>query len=184
MRQERNLVQSSVRLRACVRRSTVLTVAAIMLTALSLSGCASHRKSVTAVSREQMLGSIRTDSATRLTLDTGSEFTEVRTEPLKVPMSEVSLTIPTDSLHRLPNGAGYSKRSGRVSVKVTRKTSTPTGPEYIYVYATCDSLQLQCERYERTIRNMRKLYGAQSNGSEIRRYESRQEESEVSETPP
>ena len=99
-------------------------------------------------------------------------------------MQEVSLTIPTDSLHRLPEGAGYSKRSGRVSVKVTRKTATPTGPEYIYVYATCDSLQLLCERYERTIKNMRSLYGIESNGSEIRRYESSHEENEVSETPP
>lgn len=176
--------QSSVRLHVCARLSTVLTVVAITLTALSLSGCASHRKSVKALSREQMAGSIRTDSVTHLTLDTGSEITEIRTEPLKVPMSEVSLTIPTDSLHRLPNGAGYSKRSGRASVKVTRRSSTPTGPEYIYVYATCDSLQLLCEQYERTIKNMRRLYGAQSNGSEIRCFESSHEENEVSETPP
>ena len=184
MKQERKLDRSSVRLHVCARLSTALIVAATTLTALSLSGCASHRRSVTVATREQVLGSIHADSVTHLTLDTGSEYTEIRTEPLKVPMSEVSLTIPTDSLHRLPNGAGYSKRSGRASVKVTRRSSTPTGPEYIYVYATCDSLQLLCEQYERTIKNMRRLYGAQSNGSEIRCYESSQEENEVSETPP
>lgn len=74
-------------------------------------------------------------------------------------MSEVSLTIATDSLRSLPSGASYSERSGQASVKVSRKAATATDPEYIYVYASCDSLELQCERYERTIRNLRSEYG-------------------------
>ena len=83
-------------------------------------------------------------------------------------MSMVTLTIATDSLRRLPAGASYSERSGQASVKVTRRAATATEPEYIYVYATCDSLQLQCERYERTIRNMHKDYGEQLSGLKIR----------------
>lgn len=73
-----------------------------------------------------------------------------------MPKSEVKLTISTDSLRKLPPGASYSGRSGQASVEVMRKASTATEPEYIYVYASCDSLALQCERYERQIRNMRR----------------------------
>lgn len=75
----------------------------------------------------------------------------------------MSLTIATDSLRKLPSGASYSERSGQASVKVTRRAATATEPEYIYVYATCDSLQLQCERYERQIRNIRSEYGERMN---------------------
>lgn len=99
-------------------------------------------------------------------------------------MSAVSLTIATDSLHSLPSGASYSERSGQASVKVTRRAATATEPEYIYVYATCDSLQLQCERYERYIRNLHKDYGEQLNGMVTRLAEARQEVKEVKEKPP
>lgn len=78
--------------------------------------------------------------------------------PLTVPKSEVSLAISPDSLHSLPPGASYSGRNGQASVKVMLKAATATEPEKIYVYATCDSLQLQCESYERTIRNLRAVY--------------------------
>lgn len=99
-------------------------------------------------------------------------------------MSAVSLTIATDSLRSLPSGASYSERSGQASVKVTRRAATATEPEYIYVYATCDSLQLQCERYERYIRNLHKDYGEQLNGMVTRLAEARQEVKEVREKPP
>lgn len=150
MRQEKKSVQSSARLHVCGKPLTVLTVVVIMLTALSWSGCASHRKSVT------MAKTTRTDSVVRLVQDSVSEFVEVKTKPLTIPKSEVSLTIATDSLRRLPSGASYSERSGQASVKVTREAATATEPEYIYVYATCDSLLLQCERYERTISTLRR----------------------------
>lgn len=161
----------------------MLTVASIVLTALCLGGCASHRKSVTA-SQEQVAETVRTDSAVRLALDSVSEVVEIRTEPVTVPMSAVTLTIPTDSLRLLPVGASYTDRSGQASVKVGRRAATATEPEYIYVYATCDSLQLQCERYERTIRNLHKDYGEQLNGLKIRLAESRQELRELEEKPP
>lgn len=184
MRQEKKSVQSSARLPVCGKPLTVLTVAVIMLTALFSSGCVSHRKSVTTASQEQLSETIRTDSVVRLALDSVSEFVEVRTGPLLVPKSEVSLTIATDSLRRLPAGASYSERSGQASVKVTRRAATDTEPEYIYVYATCDSLLLQCERYERTIRSLHKDYGEQLNGMVTRLAEARQEVQELKEKPP
>jgi hypothetical protein len=184
MKREKRLPQTVVRLPVSGKPLTVLTVALIVTSALFLTGCATHRKSVTAGSVEQVAETVSTDSAVRLSLDSVSELVEIRTEPVKVPMSEVSLTIATDSLRRLPVGASYSERSGQASVKVSRKAATATEPEYIYVYATCDSLQLQCERYERTIRNLHKDYGEQLNGLKIRLAESKQELQELEEKPP
>lgn len=99
-------------------------------------------------------------------------------------MSEVMLTIATDSLRSLPAGASYSERSGQASVKVSRKAATASEPEYIYVYATCDSLQLQCERYERTIKNLHQDYGERLSGMMTRLAEARKEVQEVQEKPP
>lgn len=70
------------------------------------------------------------------------------------------MTIASDSLRRLPEGAVYADKSGQARVEVSRKAATATEPERIYVYASCDSLALQCERYERTIRNMQRSAGA------------------------
>lgn len=61
-----------------------------------------------------------------------------------VPKSEVRLAIPADSLMKLPPQASYSGKNGRASVSVGRKGDTVT------VYASCDSLQLLVEYYERT----------------------------------
>lgn len=163
MKREKNLGLSNVRLPVSVRPLTVLTTVVTMTIALFLSGCATPRKSVTEAKEEQVSETIRTDSVLRLAIDSVSEVVEVRTEPVKVPMSAVSLTIATDSLRSLPSGASYSERSGQASVKVSRKAATATEPEYIYVYASCDSLELQCERYERTIRNLHREYGERLN---------------------
>lgn len=83
--------------------------------------------------------------------------------PVTVPKSKVSLTIPTDSFHNLPPGANYTGRSGQASVAVRRQAATETEPERIYVDATCDSLELACEVYERTIRRLHQEYGEQVN---------------------
>lgn len=99
-------------------------------------------------------------------------------------MSSVSLTIATDSLHRLPLGASYSERNGQASVSVSRKAATATAPEYIYVYASCDSLQLQCERYERQIRNLQSQYGDRLNEMHNRLAATSHELEEVKEKPP
>ncbi len=66
----------------------------------------------------------------------------MRTET--VPKSEVRLTIPADSLLRLPPLASYSGKSGQANVSVSRDR------DVITVYASCDSLQLLVEYYERT----------------------------------
>lgn len=60
-------------------------------------------------------------------------------------MATVSLTLTTDSLRKLPDGASYQAKSGRASVNVAKGTS----PGTIVVYATCDSLQRLVEYYER-----------------------------------
>lgn len=79
---------------------------------------------------------------------------------MTVPMSSVSLRIATDSLLSLPGGAGYSDRQGQARVEVRRIAASGSHPEYIYVYATCDSLQLQCTRYERQLHVLRTEYAA------------------------
>ena len=99
-------------------------------------------------------------------------------------MSAVTLTIATDSLRSLPAGASYSERSGQASVKVSRKAATATEPEYIYVYASCDSLELQCERYERTIRNLHREYGERLNEMQGRLSATSHELEELKEKPP
>lgn len=184
MRQEKRLPQTVVRLPASGKPLTVLTVAIIVTSALFLTGCATHRKSVTEAKEEQVSETIRTDSVVHLALDSVSELVEIRTDPVKVPMSAVTLTIATDSLRSLPAGASYSERSGQASVKVSRKAATATEPEYIYVYASCDSLQLQCERYERQIRNIHSQYGERLNEMQNRLAATSHELEEVKEKPP
>lgn len=91
--------------------------------------------------------------------------------------------IPTDSLRRLPSGAGYTGKNGQVNVHVSRVAATRDEPERIYVYASCDSLQLQCERYERTIRSLHSEYGGMLSTMYAELAESRSRE-EVKEKPP
>lgn len=61
-----------------------------------------------------------------------------------MPKSEVRLEIPSDSLLRLPPLASYNGKSGQASLSVSRDK------DVITVYASCDSLQLLVEYYERT----------------------------------
>lgn len=61
-----------------------------------------------------------------------------------VPKSEVRLVIPADSLLQLPPQAQYSGKNGRANVAVKRDR------DIITVYASCDSLQVLVEYYERT----------------------------------
>lgn len=61
-----------------------------------------------------------------------------------MPKSEVRLVIPADSLLRLPPLAQYSGKSGQANVSVSRDR------DVITVYASCDSLQVLVEYYERT----------------------------------
>lgn len=184
MRHGKTLARRNARWPGSGKLLTMPTVAAIVLSVLFLTGCAAHRKSVTKAKEEQLSETIRTGSVIRLAIDSVSELVEIRTEPVKVPMSAVTLTIATDSLRSLPAGASYSERSGQASVKVSRKAATATEPEYIYVYASCDSLQLQCERYERQIRNLHSQYDERLNEMQNRLAATSHELEEVKEKPP
>ena len=69
-----------------------------------------------------------------------------------VPMSEVTLRIPADSLLKLPESASYHAKSGRANVDVK------TDGSQIIVHASCDSLQRLCEYYESVAGIYRKGY--------------------------
>lgn len=66
-----------------------------------------------------------------------------------VPESKVEMVIPVENLHNLPPGAAYTDKNGQANVKVTARNDT------LYVAASCDSLQVQCERYEKELTRIR-----------------------------
>ena len=132
MRQEDASRRQSGRWRVCARLSMLPTVAGIVMTALFLPGCATSRKARMA----------EAETTVQAFTDTSrSEVLKIRTEA--VPMAETRLEIPLAELADLPEKAEYRARNGRVSATVQNKGGT------IVVYATCDSLQRQCEYYER-----------------------------------
>ncbi len=62
-------------------------------------------------------------------------------------MSEVRMEIPTDSLLKLPEGSSFHAKSGQARLDIGKGKE----PGTIVVYASCDSLQRQCEYYDWTI---------------------------------
>lgn len=94
--------------------------------------------------------------ASRLAVDSTVSVEETWQTPVKVPMSAVSLTLNLDSLRMLPAGAGYTARKGQASVKVSRKAPTAQEPERIVIEAGCDSLELVCARYAKTISTLQR----------------------------
>ncbi len=111
-----------------------LALASIMLIALSVTSCGSTKKT--------------TESA-RTTVDSVllKEVRQVINIP--VPQSKVELKIPTQNLHSLPPGASFSEKKGQAGIRVEAVGDT------VYVSATCDSLQVQCERYEKELTRIR-----------------------------
>lgn len=91
----------------------------------------------------------------RLDVDSTVSVVETWQTPVKVPMSSVSLTLNMDSLRLLPQGAGYTARQGQASVKVSRKAPTANEPERIVIEAGCDSLELVCAGYSKTISTLK-----------------------------
>ena len=72
-----------------------------------------------------------------------------------VPESRVTLSVAEDSLALLPAGAGYTVRKGRAHVKVSRRPSADKeSPAQIIIEAGCDSLEVQCARYEQRIETL------------------------------
>lgn len=77
---------------------------------------------------------------------------EVReTIPVKIPESRVEMEIPVESLRNLPEGSSYSEKSGQANVVVKYVPQTET----VFVYATCDSLQILCENLQREMTRIR-----------------------------
>lgn len=74
-----------------------------------------------------------------------------------VPQEEARLEIPLAELADLPEQAEYRAKNGRAGATVKNKGGT------IVVYATCDSLQRQCEYYERQTASYRRALEQQKN---------------------
>ena len=176
MRREETSARRSARWPDCVKRSLMPTVASIVLLALCCAGCASSRKT----SLASQTGEVAQARVTRLA-DSVERVTIKRLEPVSVPESRVKLMIAADSLLSTPLGASWTGRSGQANVKVQRQAGTAGKPEVIVVEATCDSLQLQCERYEETIAKQRRAIDALSEAG-YRLY--REQLEEVKEKPP
>lgn len=155
-------MRTVARLPASAKPLTVPTVVVTVIAVLFLTACASSRKSVnreTATSRE----------VSRLDVDSTVSVVETWRTPVKVPMSAVSLTLSMDSLRRLPSGAGYTARKGQANVKVTRRAPTEKEPEQLVIEAGCDSLELVCAGYSKTISTLkRQLKEARKSNSELR----------------
>lgn len=149
MKQEKTSMPPSAKWHGSEKLSTMLTAAVIAMTVLCLSACASSRKSVsrlTTVSREASL----------LAMDSTVSVSDTWRTPVKVPMSTVSLTLPSDSIRLLPPGAAYTARRGQANVRVTRKAPTEKEPEQIVIEAGCDSLELVCAEYAKTITTLKR----------------------------
>lgn len=66
-----------------------------------------------------------------------------------MPESRVELAILRESLRDLPSGASFTGKKGQANVKVSVRNDT------LYVAASCDSLRLLCESYERELTHIR-----------------------------
>lgn len=162
MRQEKTSMLRNARWLVSGRLSTMLTAVVIALTVLCFTACASSRKSV---SRE----TATSQEASRLDMDSTVSVEETWRMPVKVPMSAVSLTLSMDSLRLLPSGAGYTARQGQANVKVTRRAPTAKEPERLVIEAGCDSLELLCASYSKSIITLkRQLKEVNNSNKELR----------------
>ena len=111
-----------------------------MMIVLFFTGCASTRKSRTEVNRNSSLSS------------SADNVSNVRRGLLMagIPKSAVSLTIPPDSLRKLPSGSSYHSRNGQAGLTVK---SDAAGN--IIAEASCDSLQRLVLCYEEELTRIR-----------------------------
>ena len=111
----------------------------IVTIALCLTGCASHRKSM---NREVRMETASADSAS------GSRRAGLMMAG--IPASAVKLTIPADSLRKLPDGAVYRGKSGQANLTVGTD-----GKGNLVAEASCDSLQQLVLWYEEELTRIR-----------------------------
>lgn len=120
-----------------------LRLASIMLIVLLATSCSSSKQTVQSQSKEV------SDSLVIREIQ--------KAIPVVVPESKAQLTIPTENLHKLPEGATFTEKSGQAAVEVKYIPAQPDigEPEYIIVTATCDSLQLLCWEQEKELIRIR-----------------------------
>lgn len=141
LNENRKALQATRREMARLRKAIDLpTVAGIMMIVLFFTGCASTRKSRTEVNRNSSLSS------------SADNVSNVRRGLLMagIPKSAVSLTIPPDSLRKLPSGSSYHSRNGQAGLTVK---SDAAGN--IIAEASCDSLQRLVLCYEEELTRIR-----------------------------
>lgn len=138
----------------------------IVLIALSAVSCHSTKK----LTQES-----RSEQSTELTDSELVDISETRVQPVKVPMSSVSLTLNLDSLRLLPLGAGYTARQGQANLKVRRKApstaksgQSATEPGQIVIEASCDSLELVCSSLTKTVSTLKKRLARQQKVGEFK----------------
>jgi hypothetical protein len=146
----------------------------IVLIALSAVSCHSTKK----LTQES-----RSEQNTELTDSELVDISETRVQPVKVPMSSVSLTLNLDSLRLLPLGAGYTARQGQANLKVRRKTpstaksgQSATEPGQIVIEASCDSLELVYSSLTKTVSTLKKRLARQQKVGEFK-YEEKKNKS-------
>lgn len=136
------------RCRASRGLSTRFFLAVIFPIALSISSCCATKQIAQESHRE-----VRDSVVIR----------EVReTIPVKIPESRVEMEIPVENLRNLPEGSSYSEKSGQANVVVKYVPQTET----VFVYATCDSLQILCENLQREMLRIR--FDTEKEKTEIR----------------
>ena len=128
------------RSRASIGPLTRYLLAVIFPIALSMSSCCGTKQIVQS-SQQQIRDSVVI-----------REVLEVI--PVTIPESKVEITIPTESLRNLPEGASFTEKQGQASVEVVY-VNVPGETEYIIVTATCDSLQVLCNNLQREIYQLR-----------------------------
>ena len=142
MRRERICNQQNERWRACVRLSTMLIVASIMMSVLFLMGCASKRQHV------EVHESKTVEETKRVTMDSVVQEERLTETVEPVPAESVMMRIPIKAIEMLPEGAEYHQKKGRVAVSARRKGLD------LSIEARADSVPRVKEHREQRMRSM------------------------------
>ena len=137
-------MQQEERWRVSERRLTMPMLVSITALVLCLASCGTCRK---VTSEETQTVEEVTQEAEDSTV-----CVEWQMETVGVPMSEVEMSIPIDSLLLLPPAASYSVKSGQANAKVSREGSN------VIIYASCDSLDRLVTYYRKESQSYKRRY--------------------------
>lgn len=139
----------------------------IVLTVLLAMSCRSMKKLIQVSHSER---------STELLDSEVVNISTLQMQPVKVPMSAVSLTLNLDTLRLLPLGASYTARQGQASLKVSRKPKAKTSkaggineavePGEIIIEANCDSLELVAMQQSKTVSVLKKRLAREQHRSQ------------------